>query len=45
MPMCTSREFMDGMRRSKQMNKENEPLPVPEDDEDDRIYCGLLEED
>lgn len=34
---------MDGMRRSKQMNKEKEP--IPEDDEDDRIYCGLLEEE
>lgn len=23
----------------------SEPLPVPEDDEDDRLYCGLLTED
>lgn len=34
---------MDGMRRPKKMNKESEP--VPEDDEDDRLYCGLLDED
>lgn len=41
MRMSTNLQSMDGVNCS--MN--DEPLPVPEDDEDDRLYCGLLEED